>query len=199
MVNIKGYFKRENNECIGTGTRTKLYKIKVVIFYLVYMVLWRVFRNKIRHCDVIMTYYQHFVVVSVWIHLNFQVNWSFRRHVILFPIHAENPPLLLNFSYVGKHVGKAQPAILVPRPRLLWERPNGSQNGKCPVCYRFCCMKQTFKSPISQLISARDFWEKSGDLRSSSGDREKSQKTGRDGRSESLTDMVSLRAWNLSE
>ena len=59
--------------------------------------------------------------------------------------------------------------------------------------------EQTFKSPISQLISARDFWEKSGDLRSSSGDREKSQKTGRDGRSESLTDMVSLRAWNLSE
>ena len=44
-------------------------------------------------------------------------------------------------------------------------------------------MKQTFKSFISQLISARVFSEKPGDFRSSSGDREKRQKTGRVGRS----------------
>ena len=33
-------------------------------------------------------------------------------------IHAENPPWLVKFSYVGKHVGKAQPARLVPRPSV---------------------------------------------------------------------------------
>ena len=27
----KGYFKREKNECIGAGARTKLHKIKFVI------------------------------------------------------------------------------------------------------------------------------------------------------------------------
>ena len=87
------------------------------------------------------------------------------------------PPLLVKFSYEGKH-SKAQPARLVPRPWLPWERPNGSQNGKCSVCYRFCCMKQTFKSLISQLISARVFSAKPGDFMYSSGDREKRQKTG---------------------
>ena len=29
---IYGYFKRENNECIGAGTRTTLHKIKIVVF-----------------------------------------------------------------------------------------------------------------------------------------------------------------------
>ena len=46
------------------------------------------------------------------------------------------------------------------------------------MCYRFCCMKQTFKSLISQLISARVFSAKPGDFMYSSGDREKWQKTG---------------------
>ena len=30
----KGYFKREKNECIGTGERTTLHKIKMVVFLL---------------------------------------------------------------------------------------------------------------------------------------------------------------------
>ena len=29
----KGYFKREKNECIGTGERTTLHKIKMVVFF----------------------------------------------------------------------------------------------------------------------------------------------------------------------
>ena len=53
-----------------------------------------------------------------------------------------------------------------------------SQNGKCSVCNRFCCMEQTFKSLISQFISARVFSEKPGDFRYSSGDRKKRRKTG---------------------
>ena len=63
-----------------------------------------------------------------------------------------------------------------------------SQNGKRSMCYRFCCMKQTFKSLISQLISARVFSEKPGDSSFSSGDREERQKTGRVGRSAILID-----------
>ena len=35
----KGYFKLENNECIGTGARTTLHKIKVVVYYLGYVVV----------------------------------------------------------------------------------------------------------------------------------------------------------------
>ena len=35
----KGYFKLENNECIGTGARATLHKIKTVIFYLGYEVV----------------------------------------------------------------------------------------------------------------------------------------------------------------
>ena len=34
------------------------------------------------------------------------------------PIHTENLPLLVKFSYVGKHLRKAQPARLVRRPQL---------------------------------------------------------------------------------
>ena len=30
----QGYFKREKNDCIGTGARTKLHKIKLVVFSL---------------------------------------------------------------------------------------------------------------------------------------------------------------------
>ena len=37
---IWGYFKRENNECIGAGTRTTLHTIKFVVFFdLGYVVL----------------------------------------------------------------------------------------------------------------------------------------------------------------
>ena len=28
----QGYFKHENIECVGTGARTKLHKIKIVVF-----------------------------------------------------------------------------------------------------------------------------------------------------------------------
>ena len=34
-----GYYKRKNNECICTGAKTKLHKIKIVVFCLVYVVL----------------------------------------------------------------------------------------------------------------------------------------------------------------
>ena len=52
----KGHFKLENNEYIGTGARATLHKIKTVIFYLGYDVVWRVFRNKMRLYDVTITY-----------------------------------------------------------------------------------------------------------------------------------------------
>ena len=52
----KGYFKLENNECIGTGARATLHKIKIVVFYLGYVVVWRVFRNKMRLYDVTIKY-----------------------------------------------------------------------------------------------------------------------------------------------
>ena len=43
----EGYFKPEKNECIATGARTKFHKIKIVVFfYLVHVVLWRVFVTK---------------------------------------------------------------------------------------------------------------------------------------------------------
>ena len=29
-----GYFKHDKNECIGTGAKTKLHKIKLVVFSL---------------------------------------------------------------------------------------------------------------------------------------------------------------------
>ena len=33
-VQNKGYFKLENNECIGTGERATLHKIKIVVFFI---------------------------------------------------------------------------------------------------------------------------------------------------------------------
>ena len=35
----KGYFELENNECIGRGARVTLHKIKIVVFYLGYVVV----------------------------------------------------------------------------------------------------------------------------------------------------------------
>ena len=32
MVKTRGYFEREKNDCIGTGARTKLHKIKIAVF-----------------------------------------------------------------------------------------------------------------------------------------------------------------------
>ena len=63
------------------------------------------------------------------------------------------------------------------RRKACWEGTASYTSTQTPVTLRttqwkpkrkmsrllqICCMKQTFKSPISQLISARDFWEKSG-------------------------------------
>lgn len=45
-VQTLGVFKRENNECIRNWEKTYLHKIKVVV-------LWRVLRHEVRHCDVI--------------------------------------------------------------------------------------------------------------------------------------------------
>ena len=35
----KGYVKLENNECIGTGARATLHKIKIVVFCVGYVVV----------------------------------------------------------------------------------------------------------------------------------------------------------------
>ena len=51
-----GVFKGENNECIRNAEKTKLHKIKTVVFYFTYMVRWRVFRHELRHYDVMIKY-----------------------------------------------------------------------------------------------------------------------------------------------
>ena len=55
-----GDFKRENNECIVTGAREKLHKIKIVVlstyFFYLCAAMTR-FRHEIRHSDVKMTYF----------------------------------------------------------------------------------------------------------------------------------------------
>ena len=54
-----------------------------------------------------LVYYQHPVVVLVWIHLNFQLNWSLRRHVILFRFTLKTRHCLWNSptqeSMSGRH------------------------------------------------------------------------------------------------
>ena len=47
-------FKRENDECIRNREKTNLHTIKIVVFfYFAHVVVWRVFRHKLCHCEII--------------------------------------------------------------------------------------------------------------------------------------------------
>ena len=53
VVKIKGFSTRKQwMHSQGRNDKLKLHKIKIVVFFIQHVVLWRVFRHELRHYDV---------------------------------------------------------------------------------------------------------------------------------------------------
>ena len=57
MVQIRGVLNARKMNVLAPDQGQRWMKSKLYFFYLLYVVLWRVFRHEIPHCDVIMTYF----------------------------------------------------------------------------------------------------------------------------------------------